>query len=427
MKLNLRFRNLAKSTRIKALTIGIVLIGALGLVLGASDLLTELKSAIGRMILQRMFVESATDLHIVQGSRTVLFTTWQELHGVRIEENGGLKEFAIKMFGKPMFMPMLFPKSYIGGSKAGVPMLMHTHTDRPSSGHEGRYAMPEDVWLWWFDITTNELRPLLEGDGNLVFPFAFNLLNGQFPIYRWYTPETYADGITTIPILVSVDNSSWTEIPSFWKSPEIGRGMIQLGEGSYVTLEIDNSGESLYLSHDGVEVISYVTELIGVTPNTRWVFFTRASGIDESRSQSLWVYDVELREPGMILEKFAGEEFRVTQDSKSFGFLVTHPYDDSRFWGGWHHARKIVAVYLYDLEGHLLEHIDLENADRGAILGSMYDWDPSTRIIAYHHPPHIFVRSLNGDLIGKIEVEDEKESERMDRIIESKRKQLDGS
>jgi len=419
MKSIWRFLKRAKSRPIKVLTVGVALIGTLGLVLGASALLTKL--GVGRMILQWMFVESATDLHIVQGSQTVLFTTWQELHAVRVGEDGRLTEVPIKMSGQPMFMPTPFPKSYVGGSKAGVPMIMHAHTDRPSSRHEKPCFISEEAWLWWFDMTTNELRPLIrEEEANLLFPSAFNLLNGQFPVHRWYTPETYANGITTIPMLVSVDDSSWTEASSCSKGLEISGGMIQLGDGSYVTLDMDDSEESCYLAHDGEKVISDVGKIIGVTPDTRWVFFTRIDENDEPRNVSLWIYDVEHREPGMVLEEFGGEKLRVTQDSKSFGFLVTHPYDDSRFWPGWHRARKIVAVYLYDLEGRLLEHISFGDGNRGDLLGSMYDWDPTARIIAYHDPPHIFVRTLDGDLLGKMEVHDEKESERMDRIIEMK-------
>lgn len=419
MKSIWRFLKRAKSRRIKVLTVAVVLIGTLGLVLGTSALLTKL--GVGRMILQWMFVESATDLHVVQGSQTVLFTTWQELHAVRVEEDGRLREAPIKMLGQPVFMPMLFPEFYVGGSKAGVPMIMYAHTDRPSSRYKKPCFISEEEWLWWFDMSTNELRPLVkEEEANLVFPSAFNLLNGQFPVHRWYTPETYADGITTIPVLVSVDDSSWTEASSCSKGLEIGGGMILLSEGSYVTLDTDDSEESCYLAHDGEKVISDVGKIIGVTPDTRWVFFTRVDKDDEAQSVSLWIYDVEMRKPGMVLGDFTGEKLRVTEDSKSFGFLVTHPYDESRFWPGWEGARKIEAVYLYDLEGHLLEHISLGDGNKEYLLGSMYDWDPTARIIAYHDPPYIFVRTLDGDLLGKVEVHDEKESERMDRIIEMK-------
>jgi len=263
-----------------------------------------------------------------------------------------------------------------------------------------------------------ELRPLVKPDGYIAFPSAFNLLDGCFGIQRYDPPDTCVH-TTATPMLLCVDDGSWKEITS--PSKILKRGMILLKDGGHVTLAKDDSEESCYLAHDGQRVISRVENILGATPDLKWVFFTRVDRGEKAETASLWAYDVKQKNARMLLDRFVGERFRVTQDSSSFGFLLTRPYDGFKLWTGWNEARKIVGACLYDLRGNLVEHIAFKSGLKGYLLGSMYDWDPTARIIAYCNPPHVIIRSLDGKVLAKLKLHDKKAMDMVDERIKERR------
>ncbi len=183
-----------------------------------------------------------------------------------------------------------------------------------------------------------------------------------------------------------------------------------------------------WLLHNGEVVDDMLFELVAITPDTRYVFYSRFGAplpeeytLWQMRKQlalpprlwssfTLWVYEPATGKRWEVLDEPAWS-LRVSRDSRRYGVLkVSYKYEPSpEDWVGhvdFYGARgdrgriTINGATVFDLEGNALEEFDFEEP----IVTRAWDWDIDAKIIAYYDEAsrQIVVKRLTGEIISEL-------------------------
>ena len=312
--------------------------------------------------------------------------------------------------------------------------------------------------LFCFDADEMRCRMLPEGNQKIRWtPQHFNICRGIFPTifmtdangglcvggphggHVYPTEETLRHSCFK-NVLLSLNGDFSVELRDEYR----GYNMFVLSNGDIISQWGPNSvifkeqcsapltefwRHDNWLLHNGQIVDGRVFELLGVTPNTKYVFYSRF-GVPLPEEYNFWAMRKQLSFPPRlwssctlwIYEPATGERWqvldeppwglRVSRDSRRYGLLEVSYRDEPlpKDWVGhvdFYGARgdraliTINGARIFDLEGNVLEEVSFEKP----IVTRAWDWDIDAKIIAYYDAARrvIVVRSLSGEVISEFE------------------------
>ena len=339
-------------------------------------------------------------LHFVQGKHTLLFATLTRLRALQLDTDGTLHERQVSIEGRPAFGPNLsFPEFSLTDESLLVPMRLYG-IGLPSS--TGR-TMSEWLWLWAFNVKRMWLHPIVQCDEAMPVSYVAVVRQGSVPVFSCVPADATAWGEAKDlnPMLLNLRDGSTKPIERITHSRIAMPYMILLNDG-YVAIESSESKRwsqgpiKCYLAHNGRKVAENVDQILGATPDLKWIFFpkTRVQSVSGGvASKDICAYNPTTRELRTLVRDWSGGKFRVSQKSNRFGFLSRQPR--ARTNEGPH---PFDAVKVFDLNGNVIEQHPLKQP----IKSSTCDWDPDWRLLAYFDGPCLKIMSLEGRLVQEV-------------------------
>lgn len=261
-----------------------------------------------------------------------------------------------------------------------------------------------------FDPGTMTCRTVASADDTLVHMGEFNIVNGRFPAIRVEPKRAMetAGEKGWDEVIVSLQDGRIEGVPR----EAIGMPSFLLSNGHFVSqwgalTELKRYGgwerHSNLLLDNGTAVDESVDELIGITPDTQHVFFTKLEAVNGATASTLWTYNPESGSTKRIGD-FVGQRLRVSADSRRYGFLVVSEkrVPGVKRWPGIVNFRGRHPVLhrarIFDIEGNRLQEFAFEHP----IEARVWDWDIDAEILAYYNETghRIVVQRLNGEVLS---------------------------
>jgi len=336
---------------------------------------------------------------ILQGTRTLLFTTVASTRAIRPGADGRLEEISVRLSGRDQRASLVLPWNCITDADEWVP-LFDWEDKHQRDNLTGKRQPSQWTNLLCLDLQTLEGRSILRTE-DFIFPFGtMNCLDSRFMVLK----SNYWSGDHSIPELAAIFNVAEATFSTIQHPMKAHRGLILLGEHDYLGIGYDPqpgssdefySDKPGYLSRSGEKVADNVHDILAATPDLKRVFFVKhepqASGATIS---ALWTYFPNERTTQRLME-WKGEKLRVTSDSKRFGFLETKA-------GGQRNRRVIAGAHVFDVDGGPIRHFRFEEPIRPTgRSGRSFDWSPDWGVIAYFDESDIVVQSLEGEALGR--------------------------
>jgi len=147
--------------------------------------------------------------------------------------------------------------------------------------------------------------------------------------------------------------------------------------------------------HLGDSVIEQAcSEVFGVTPDGRHVFYSPHLESEEVTSATLWAFDSESKAKRQLSD-WVGRKFRVCMDSRRFGFIETIPAVKKNG------RTRVAGARVLDLSGEQVDRKLLPSP----IDARAYDWSPDYMELAYFDEVRnkVVIRKFDGTLIAELD------------------------